>query len=106
MRLHYDKATDAIYLSIDDRPIVKSEEVHPGIVLDFDDQGDVVAIEVLRSRVRANVTQVSGARIDATTTSESLANDLRLLRDRLHASGVEPMTVEEFDCELAEMRGE
>lgn len=31
-----------------------------------------------------------------------LADDLRALRDQLRAHGVKPMTIEEFDRELAE----
>lgn len=47
MKLHYDPATDALYLKLVDAPVVESEEVRPGIVLDFDSQSRVVSIEVL-----------------------------------------------------------
>jgi len=36
VQLHYDKATDAIYLQIADEPVTESEEVRLGIVLDLD----------------------------------------------------------------------
>ena len=35
MRMHYDEKADALYLRLDDSKIVESEEVKPGIVLDF-----------------------------------------------------------------------
>ena len=48
MKLHFDQEADALYLRLDDSSIVESEEVHPGIVLDFNADGQVVGIEILR----------------------------------------------------------
>ena len=47
MKIHIDKEADALYLRLDDSPIVESEEVSPGIVLDYDARNEVVGIEVL-----------------------------------------------------------
>jgi uncharacterized protein YuzE len=47
MKLKVDTAGDALYFRLDDREIVESEEVQPGIVLDFDVQGQMVGIEIL-----------------------------------------------------------
>jgi len=47
VKLHYDPTTDALYLRLADAPVVESEEVRPGIVLDFDAQNRVVSVEVL-----------------------------------------------------------
>jgi uncharacterized protein YuzE len=61
MRLHYDEKADALYLRLDDSKIEDSQEVQPGIVLDFNAAKQVVAIEVLRLRERfpsANVRQL------------------------------------------------
>jgi len=52
MRLHYDEKADALYLRLDDSKIEESREVQPGIVLDFNAQKQVVAIEVLRLKQR------------------------------------------------------
>jgi uncharacterized protein YuzE len=52
MRLHYDEKADALYLRLDDSKIAASQEVQPGIVLDFNAQNQVVAIEVLRLKAR------------------------------------------------------
>ncbi len=48
MKLLFDETADALYLRIDDSTFVESEEVQPGIVLDFDERGEVVGIEILR----------------------------------------------------------
>ena len=47
MKLHIDKEADAIYLRLDDSAIVESEEVAPGVVLDFNEANQVVGIEML-----------------------------------------------------------
>ena len=47
MRLKVDKENDALYFRLDELAIVESEEVRPGIVLDFDAQGQVVGVEIL-----------------------------------------------------------
>lgn len=52
MRLHLDEKVDALYIRFDDSAIVDSEEITPGIVLDFNAQHDVVGIEVLRVQAR------------------------------------------------------
>ena len=47
MKLKVDKETDALYLRLDDSPIVESEEVSPGVVLDYNQSNEVVGIEML-----------------------------------------------------------
>ena len=47
MKLHVDKATDALYLRLDDSAIVESEEVSPGVVLDYNETNEVVGVEML-----------------------------------------------------------
>ena len=53
MRLHIDREADALYLRLDDSKIMESEEVSPGVVLDFDANNQVVGIEMLRLSKRA-----------------------------------------------------
>ena len=47
MRLKIDKENDALYFRLDETAIVESEEVQPGVILDFDKNGRVVGIELL-----------------------------------------------------------
>lgn len=47
MRLKVDKENDALYFRLDESSIVESEEVQPGVVLDFNSDGKVVGIEIL-----------------------------------------------------------
>jgi uncharacterized protein YuzE len=52
MRLKIDKESDALYLRLDESSIVESEEVQPGVILDFDENGKVVGIEILALSTR------------------------------------------------------
>ncbi len=53
MRLHVDKKADALYLRLDDSKIIESEEVSPGIVLDFNERNQVVGVEILKLSKRS-----------------------------------------------------
>lgn len=61
MKLHFDEKADAVYLRLDDSTIVESEEVQPGIILDFNADAKVVGVEILGVKDRvplANLRQV------------------------------------------------
>ena len=47
MRLKVDRANDALYFRLDETKIVESEEVQPGVVLEYDANNRVVGIEIL-----------------------------------------------------------
>jgi uncharacterized protein YuzE len=53
MKLKVDREADALYLRLDDSPIIESEEVSPGVVLDFNKQNQVVGVEMLNLSKRA-----------------------------------------------------
>ena len=47
MRIKIDKENDALYLRLDEAEIVESEEVQPGVILDFNKENRVVGVEFL-----------------------------------------------------------
>ena len=47
MKTRYDPDADALYLRLAEGQIAESDEVRPGIVLDLDAEGRVIAIEIL-----------------------------------------------------------
>ena len=47
MKLKVDQETDALYLILDDSTVLESQEVSPGVILDYNDQDQVVAVEIL-----------------------------------------------------------
>jgi uncharacterized protein YuzE len=48
MRVHFDEQADAVHVRLDESVIVESEEVTPGVILDFNAAGQVVGVELLR----------------------------------------------------------
>jgi len=58
MKLKLDQQADALYLTLSEAPASRSEEVSPGIILDYDEQDRVVGIEMLYLSKRAPGTDV------------------------------------------------
>lgn len=61
MKLEFDPEADAVYLEISDADVERSEQIKPGVVIDFDSDGNVVGIEVLYvgKRTRAPLKQAA-----------------------------------------------
>lgn len=59
MRIKIDRESDALFFRLDDGRIVESEEVRPGVILDFDENRNVVGIEFLRISERATEEELS-----------------------------------------------
>ena len=53
MKLRVDEEADALYLRLDEAAITDSQEVAPGIILDYDAKGQVVGVEMLHLSKRA-----------------------------------------------------
>jgi len=46
MRFDYDPETDSLYIKLADRPGREASEVAPGVVVDYDANGQVVGLEI------------------------------------------------------------
>jgi uncharacterized protein YuzE len=62
--MHYDEKVDALYLSLDDSRVVESDEVQPGIVLDFNEDNQVVGVEVLDFKRRLPAADLKRLKFD------------------------------------------
>lgn len=49
MKVKYDREADVLYIQLSDAPIIDSDEERKGIVLDYDDEGRIVGIEILNA---------------------------------------------------------
>lgn len=47
MKLQYDQETDALIIVLRETVIAESDEVGPGLIADFDDDGEIVRLEIL-----------------------------------------------------------
>ena len=53
MKIRVDSKADALYVKLDDSKIVESEEVSPGVILDYNEQQQVVGLEMLNLSSRS-----------------------------------------------------
>lgn len=58
MKLKIDKEADALYFRLDETAVVESEEVQPGVILDFDKENRVIGIEILGISSRVSLDQL------------------------------------------------
>lgn len=54
MKLTIDREADALYLNLDESPAAESEEISPGVILDYNAEGKVVGIEMLYLSTRVS----------------------------------------------------
>ena len=52
MKVNYDARTDTLTVILRDAPVAESDEDKPGVILDYDDAGNLVSIEVLDASKR------------------------------------------------------
>jgi uncharacterized protein YuzE len=55
MKVIYDRDTDSLTVIFAETPVVESDEDKPGIVLDYDADGNLVSLEILDASRRVNV---------------------------------------------------
>ncbi len=47
MKIRYDKEVDVLDIILSDKPIVETDEDKPGMIFDYDKDGNIVEIEIL-----------------------------------------------------------
>ncbi len=62
MNMSYDPIVDALMLRLSAAPVEESDEVAPGVILDYDEDGQVIGIEVL------DVSKRAGAKVSIEAT--------------------------------------
>ena len=65
MKLSVDKEADALYLRLDDSPIMESKEVSPGVVLDYNESNEVVGVEMLHLSKRSPSLNLSALQFES-----------------------------------------
>ena len=54
MKIEFDPIADALYIELADGEVEKTEEIRPGMILDYDASGNVLGIEMLYISKREN----------------------------------------------------
>ena len=52
MKVNYDAKTDTLTVIFREAPVAESDEGKPGVILDYDEAGNILAIEVLHASTR------------------------------------------------------
>lgn len=76
LKLHVDKQADGFYLRLYDSRIVESQEVSPGVVLDFNEQNQAMGIEMLNISARSAGLNLSALQCETTESPGSAGTGL------------------------------
>jgi len=55
MKVIYDRETDTLTIIFTESPVAESDEDKPGVILDYDEKGNLVSLEILDASQRVNV---------------------------------------------------
>ena len=65
MKLTVDREADALYLDLNESPAADSEEISPGVILDYNAEGKVVGIEMLYLSKRVGTEKLDHLQMEA-----------------------------------------
>ena len=65
MRIRVDRKNDALYFRLDESKIVESEEIQPGVILDYDKDERIIGIEFLSISSRTSEDELSTIQFNA-----------------------------------------
>jgi len=60
VKFEYDRTVDAAYLTLARGAVAESDEVEPGIVLDFDNERRIIGVEILNFGKRFSAQMPAG----------------------------------------------
>lgn len=52
MRVTFDAHTDTMTIILNENPVFESDEEKPGLIIDYDQDGNIVALEILDASTR------------------------------------------------------
>jgi uncharacterized protein YuzE len=58
MRIAYYPDTDSMYIDLSEKPSADSREVSPGVVLDYDEDGNIAGIDIDNASKKLNLKEL------------------------------------------------
>ena len=65
MKISYHPDTDSLYIDLSSRPRAESREVAPGVVLDYDVDGNVVGIDIDHASDKIDLDELTLSKLPA-----------------------------------------
>jgi len=59
MKLNYYEETDSLYIDLSSKDSVDSQEVSEGVVIDYDDEGNIVGIDIDNASKKLDLKEVN-----------------------------------------------
>jgi uncharacterized protein YuzE len=69
VKFHYYPETDSLYTDLAEKTSVESQEVAPGVVLDFDAEGYLVGIDIDHASQVVNLSRLEATALPVATVS-------------------------------------
>ncbi len=67
MKFHYYPDTDSLYIELSEKPSANSTEVAPGVILDLDEEGQLVGIDIDHASQIANLSTLEAKSLPVQT---------------------------------------
>ncbi len=68
MKINYYPETDSLYIDLSHKTSVESREVSDGVVLDYDETGSLVGIDIDQASLKLSMNEIILGRLPAATT--------------------------------------
>lgn len=68
MKLHYDQASDSLYIELSEKPGVDSDEVQEGVVLDYDENRRLVGIDIQHASRTVDLSRLEAGSMPLSTS--------------------------------------
>lgn len=69
MKFYYYPETDSLYIDLAEKTSVDSREISPGIVLDFDEEGNLVGIDIDHASKVVSLSRIEAESLPITSFS-------------------------------------
>jgi len=67
MKINYYPETDSLYIDLSHKPSTESREVSEGVVLDYDETGSLVGIDIDHASTKLSMNEIILGRLPAAT---------------------------------------
>lgn len=65
MKLNYYPETDSLYIDLSEKTSIESKEISEGVVLDYDDEGNLVGIDIDNASKKVQLKELTLRRLPA-----------------------------------------